>query len=150
MSRIAVRFACVVAMNVAPFTPVASAQLPLVSLGAGMHVVRAEVANTNETRMQGLMYRKSMGPNDGMLFAFPQDEPYCMWMKNTLIPLSVAFIDAKGQIVSIHEMQPQTENSHCAAAPARYALEMNAGWFRAKGIQRGMRITGIDRAPGPR
>ena len=114
-----------------------------------MHVVRAEIANTNESRTQGLMFRKSLGANEGMLFVFPQDEAYCMWMKNTVIPLSVAFIDAKGQIVSIHEMLPHTENPHCAASPARYALEMNAGWFRAKGIQRGIRISGIEKAPGP-
>ena len=139
-----------IALVVTVFSPVARGQLPQVTLNAGIHVVRAEVANTNESRSQGLMFRKALGPNDGMLFVFQQDEAYCMWMKNTLIPLSVAFIDGKGQIVSIHEMLPQTEISHCAASAARYALEMNAGWYRAKGIQRGMRITGIDKAPGPR
>lgn len=134
-------------MAIAP--QVANAQMAQVSLGAGIHVVQAEVANTNELRMQGLMYRKSLGPNQGMLFVFPQDESYCMWMRNTYIPLSVAFIDARGSIVSVHEMKPQTENSHCAASPARYALEMNAGWFKAKGLQRGARITGLDKVPPP-
>jgi len=139
-------FTAVTALGV----PVALAQMPQVSLTAGIHVVQAEVANTNDTRMQGLMFRKSMGPNEGMLFVFPHDETYCMWMKSTLIPLVVAFIDAKGNIVTIHEMKPQTETSHCATAPARYALEMNAGWFRAKGVQAGMRITGLEKAPAPR
>ena len=144
------RFADLAAVMATVFSTLVRGELPQVSLNAGIHVVRAEVANTNESRTQGLMFRKSLGANEGMLFVFQQDEAYCMWMKNTLIPLSVAFIDARGQIVSIHEMLPQTENSHCAAYAARYALEMNAGWYRAKGIQRGMRISGIDRALGPK
>lgn len=127
-----------------------SVKFPVVTITAGMHLVRAELANTYEARMQGLMYRKSLGPNEGMIFVFPQDEKHCMWMRNTLVPLSVAFLDAGGQIVSIHDMEPQTENSHCAAGPARYALEMSSGWFRAKGIARGARISGIDKLPGPR
>ena len=150
MNRFTYRVAGFVAVVAAVFSSLAHGELPQVNLNAGIHVVRAEVANTNESRTQGLMFRKSLGPNEGMLFVFQQDDAYCMWMKNTLIPLSVAFIDAKGQIVSIHEMLPQTDNSHCADSAARYALEINAGWYRAKGIQRGMRITGIDKAPGPR
>ncbi|MBM3345406.1 MAG: DUF192 domain-containing protein [Betaproteobacteria bacterium] len=130
--------------------PAAMAQMSQIRLAAGMHLVQAEVASTNETRTQGLMYRTSMGPNQGMLFVFPHDEAHCMWMKNTLIPLVVAFIDAKGQIVSIHEMKPKTETPQCATAPARYALEMNAGWFRTKGILAGTRITGLEKAPAPR
>ena len=96
------------------------------------------------------MFRKHLGPNEGMLFVFPRAESHCMWMKNTLIPLSVAFIDEKGAIVSISEMQPQTEDSHCAAAPARFALEMSGGWFAAKGVKTGARIAGLDKAPAPR
>src|SRR5689334_7387282 len=87
--------------------------LPTVQLTAGMHVVRAEVAADFGTRMQGLMFRESLGPNAGMLFVFDESATHCMWMKNTLIPLSVAFIDERGQIVSIHDMQPQSEQSHC-------------------------------------
>lgn len=127
-----------------------SQQFPVMSLSAGIHVVQAEVAATNENRMQGLMFRKSMGQNSGMLFVFPEEGQHCMWMKNTLLPLSVAFMDGKGVIVSIHDMEPQSEVSHCAAAPARFALEMNRGWFRSKGVSVGARISGTDRAPPPR
>ncbi len=129
---------------------VAFAELPIVELSAGIHLIRAEVAYTFETRAQGLMFRKHLGPNEGMFFVFPQSEPHCMWMRNTLIPLSVAFVDEKGKIVSISDMQPQTETSHCAAAPARFALEMPAGWFAAKGIKSGTTIQGLEKAPAAR
>jgi uncharacterized membrane protein (UPF0127 family) len=127
----------------------AFAQLPTLELSAGIYVIRAEVASTFDTRMQGLMFRKHLGQNEGMLFVFPQTELHCMWMKNTLIPLSVAFADVKGRIVSISEMQPQTEASHCASAPAKFALEMGKGWFSAKGIKPGASILGLDKAPEP-
>ena len=129
---------------------VALAQMPTVELSAGIHLIRAEVAHTFETRAQGLMFRRSLGPNEGMFFVFPQAEIHCMWMKNTLIPLSVAFIDEKGRIVSISEMQPQTETPHCAVDRAKFALEMSAGWFAAKGIKAGARILGLERAPAAR
>jgi uncharacterized protein len=128
----------------------AFAQLPTIELTAGIHLIRAEVANTVESRTQGLMFRKYLGPNEGMLFVFPQAEPYCFWMKNTLIPLSIAFLDAQGKVVSVDEMQPQTENTHCAAAPAQYALEMTAGWFAAKGIRPGAMLVGVSKAPAAR
>ncbi len=128
----------------------AVAQMPTVELSAGIHLIRAEVAYTFETRAQGLMFRKYLGPNEGMLFVFPQAEVQCMWMKNTLIPLSVAFVDEKGKIVSISDMQPQTETSHCAAAPAKFALEMPAGWFAKKGIKSGTTIQGFEKAPAAR
>jgi uncharacterized protein len=126
------------------------AQMPTLQLSAGIYVIRAEVASTFDTRATGLMFRKSLGPNEGMLFVFPEAEMQCMWMKNTLVPLSVAFIDARGTIVSISDMQPQTETSHCAAAPAKFALEMNRGWFSAKGIRAGAAIRGLDKAPPAR
>jgi len=126
------------------------AQMPVMTLGAGMHVIRAEVASTYENRMQGLMFRKSLADNDGMLFVFTEDERHCMWMKNTFVPLSVAFIDPKGRIVSIHDMEPQTENSHCATAPARYALEMSKGWFKSKGVAPGAQLRGLEKAPPAR
>ncbi|TMG74998.1 MAG: DUF192 domain-containing protein [Betaproteobacteria bacterium] len=128
----------------------AFAQMPTVELSAGIHLIRAEVAYTFETRAQGLMFRKALGPNEGMFFVFPRAEIYCMWMKNTLIPLSVAFVDEKGKIVSISDMQPQTETSHCAAAPAKFALEMPAGWFAKKGIKSGTTIQGLEKAPAAR
>jgi len=129
---------------------VAFAELPILELSAGIHLVRAEVAYTFETRAQGLMFRQHLGPNQGMFFVFPQSELHCMWMKNTLIPLSVAFVDEKGKIVSISDMQPQTETSHCAAAPAKFALEMPAGWFATKGIKPGTTIQGLEKAPAAR
>jgi len=129
---------------------IAFAELPILELSAGIHLIRAEVAYTFETRAQGLMFRKHLGSNEGMFFVFPQSEPYCMWMKNTLIPLSVAFVDEKGKIVSISEMQPQTETSHCAAAPVKFALEMPAGWFAKKGIKSGTTIRGLEKAPAAR
>jgi uncharacterized membrane protein (UPF0127 family) len=129
---------------------VAFAELPVLELSAGIHLVRAEVAYTFETRAQGLMFRKHLGPNEGMFFVFPQSELHCMWMRNTLIPLSVAFVDERGKIVSISDMQPQTETSHCAAAPAKFALEMSAGWFATKGIKSGTTIQGLAKAPAAR
>jgi uncharacterized protein len=129
----------------------ASAQsLPTLTLNAGIHLIRAEVASTFESRMTGLMRREKLDANGGMLFVFREIAPHCMWMKNTYIPLSVAFIDEGGVIVSIADMQPQTEDSHCAARPARYALEMNQGWFAAKGITPGAKISGLEKAPPPR
>jgi uncharacterized membrane protein (UPF0127 family) len=125
----------------------AFAQLPTVELTAGIHLIRAEVANTFETRAQGLMFRKYLGPNEGMLFVFPQADAHCMWMRNTLIPLSVAFVDAQGKIVSISEMQPQTENTHCAAAAAKFALEMSGGWFSSKVLKPGATLLGVTKAP---
>ena len=123
--------------------PAYAQDMPVVQLNAGMHLIRAEVAAEFGTRMRGLMYRASMPQNAGMLFIFDETTQHCMWMKNTLIPLSVAFIDDRGTITNIEEMQPQTEDSHCASRPARYALEMNLGWFKARGIKPGTRIGGI-------
>jgi len=136
---------CVLAAAVAAY-----AQLPTMELNAGIHLIRAEVATTFEARAQGLMFRKYLGPNEGMLFVFPQAEAHCMWMMNTLIPLSVAFLDAEGNIVSISEMQPQTEISHCATAPAKFALEMSGGWFAAKGLKPGAALLGVSKAPAAR
>src|SRR6266513_1756012 len=118
--------------------------LPTVQLKAGMHIIRAEVAADYSTRAQGLMHRKSLGQNDGMLFVFDEAAVQCMWMKNTLIPLSVAFLDERGAIINIADMQPHSEKSHCSAQPARYALEMNRGWFAQRGIKPGVRLGGLE------
>jgi uncharacterized membrane protein (UPF0127 family) len=123
--------------------PALAQELPVVQLNAGMYLIRAEVAADFGSRAQGLMYRKEMPSNAGMLFIFEQPGEQCMWMKNTLIPLSVAFMDDEGRIINIEEMAPQTLDSHCARRPARYALEMNAGWFSARGIKPGTRLGGI-------
>ncbi len=123
-------------------------QLPLIRLTAGMQVVQAEVADSFGSRMQGLMQRTSLAPNHGMLFLFDSDDRQCMWMKNTLIPLSVAFIDAHGAIINIADMQPHSEESHCSARPARYALEMTQGWFRDRGVKPGTRIRGVPGVSG--
>ena len=115
----------------------------MVQLSAGMHSIRAEVAADFSTRARGLMHRASMPANSGMLFIFDEPAIHCMWMKNTLIPLSVAFLDDAGTVINIADMQPHSEQSHCAARQARYALEMNRGWFAARGIKPGMRLGGI-------
>lgn len=134
---------CLVLLSFLLFVPAALAQqMPLVQLTAGMYRITAELANTPNTRQVGLMHRQSMAENRGMVFAFEFDATHCMWMRNTLIPLSVAFLDADGTIINIEDMQPQTENNHCAAKPARYALEMNLGWFAQRGIAAGDHIGG--------
>ena len=125
------------------FTLAARAELPVVELSAGVHLIRAELADTFITRGRGLMYREKLAPNAGMLFIFDDHAIHCMWMKNTLIPLSVAFIDDRGAIVNIADMEPHSEASHCAAQPVRYALEMNRGWFAARGIKPGTRLGGV-------
>jgi len=111
------------------------------------HAIRAEVANTDASRRQGLMFRERLDENAGMVFIYEARGRHAMWMKNTLIPLSVAFIDNQGRIINIEEMQPQTEQSHAAAGEASYALEMNQGWFRKRGIKPGDRVVGLDRLP---
>jgi uncharacterized membrane protein (UPF0127 family) len=136
----------VAAFIVAIAAQAAFAQVPTIELNAGIHLIRAEVASTLETRSRGLMFREYLGPNEGMLFVFPQAEAHCMWMRNTLIPLSVAFMDAQGKIVSISEMQPKTETTHCAASPAKFALEMTGGWFAGKGIKPGTALLGLSKA----
>ncbi len=120
-------------------------KLPVKQLTAGIYLIQAEVADTDATRQRGLMMRNQMANNEGMIFDFGEPAAVCMWMKNTLIPLSVAFIDANGQIVNIEDMQPQTLESHCAKKAVRYALEMNRGWFKQKNIQAGFKIGGLDK-----
>ena len=127
-------------------TPAMAADKAL-QLRIGTHAINAEVAATAETRMKGLMHREKMGKNDGMLFVFDQVGYHGMWMKNTLIPLSVAFMDEQGKILNIADMQPHSEQTHSAAGPARYALEMNVGWFKARNISAGAIVKGLEKAP---
>lgn len=134
------------ALAVALALPSRAEELPAVQLSAGMHLIRAEVAADMGSRMQGLMHRKALATNAGMLFVFDERAVHCMWMKNTFVPLSVAFLDERGTILNIADMEPHSEQSHCASAPARLALEMNRGWFAQRGIKPGMQIGGLDKA----
>ena len=117
-----------------------------VRLNAGVHLITAEVAADDPMRQRGLMFRQTLAANHGMLFVFEGKDVRCMWMRNTLIPLSVAFIDDDGRIVNIEDMKPKTEDSHCARAPVRYALEMTEGWFAQRGLKPGAVIGGISGA----
>jgi uncharacterized protein len=126
--------------------PSADARDNHIKLHINGHTVRAEVARTQEERSKGLMNRRSMGKNDGMLFVFEQPQIVSMWMKNTLLPLSVAFIDEQGRIINIAEMLPETLDSHSSLAPAKYALEMNAAWFDKHHILAGKSVDGIEAA----
>ena len=117
-------------------------KLPAVPLRAGFHQIQAEVARTPEQRAVGLMHRKEMGASEGMLFVFERPAEQCFWMKNTLIPLSIAFLAEDGSVVNIADMKPQTLDSHCSAKPVRFALEMNQGWFAQRGIKPGFRLEG--------
>ena len=130
----------------APSPAQAQPALPTVKLNFGIHLVTAELADNDASRMRGLMFRERLAPNNGMLFVFEARAVHCMWMRNTLIPLSVAFIDDDGSIVNIEDMQPKTEISHCAARPVRYALEMDKGWFAQRGLKAGARISGLPAA----
>ena len=121
---------------------------PIIELTVGFHRVEAEVAATHAARAQGLMHRKEMPVQRGMLFVFPDVAVQCMWMRNTLIPLAVAFLDESGRILNVAEMKPHSEENHCAVKPVRYALEMNSGWFGQRGLKNGAVISGIERA-GP-
>jgi uncharacterized protein len=116
--------------------------LPTVTLRAGMFSIKAELAKSPAERAQGLMFRTKMDTHEGMLFVFDSPTEQCFWMKNTLLPLSIAFLAEDGSIVNVADMAPQTETSHCSAKPVRFALEMNQGWFAKRGMKAGLRITG--------
>jgi len=117
-------------------------KLAAIKLSAGMHVIQAEVAKTPQEHAIGLMFRQTMPTNDGMLFIFERPSQQCFWMKNTLLPLSVAFVADDGSITNIEAMKPQTLDSHCSTKEVRYVLEMNDGWFAKRGIKPGMKIQG--------
>lgn len=121
---------------------------PVTTLQTGMHIIQAEVADDMPRRMQGLMFRKELPGNQGMVFAFERSDAHCMWMKNTFVPLTVAFLDDNGTILNLADMQPQSETNHCAKGAARYALEMRQGWFAQKGVKEGDRIEGVNRLKG--
>jgi uncharacterized membrane protein (UPF0127 family) len=114
-----------------------------VKITAGMYIIDAQVARTPEQRTTGLMFRKEMPQSEGMLFVFEQPAGLCFWMKNTLIPLTAAFVSDDGTIVNLADMKPQTTDSHCAMKPVRYVLEMNQGWFSKRGIKAGSKLGGV-------
>ncbi len=117
--------------------------LPRVKLSAGMHLIDAQVAQSPEQRQIGLMHREQMPAQEGMLFVFEQPATQCFWMKNTLLPLTAAFVADDGRIVNLVDMKPQTTDSHCSAEPVRYVLEMNQGWFAKRGVKAGSRLGGF-------
>jgi uncharacterized membrane protein (UPF0127 family) len=140
------------ALALSALATTASAQqpMPMTELTVGMYRIEAEVAGNQRNREVGLMHRKSMPMQHGMLFVFDTAGRHCMWMRNTLLPLAVAFLDEQARIINVEEMQPQTDDNHCAAAPARFALEMNGGWFKARGFGPGTVVSGIVKAPSAR
>ena len=116
--------------------------LPRTKLTAGMYLVDAQVATTPDQRSTGLMFRQQMPDSEGMLFVFEQPAEQCFWMKNTLLPLTAAFVADDGTIVNLADMKPQTTDAHCSGKPVRYVLEMNLGWFAKKGIKAGFKLRG--------
>jgi uncharacterized membrane protein (UPF0127 family) len=147
MIRNAVRFlaACLIVMA-SPNAP-GAAELPTVTLSINGHKIVAEVATTPEQQAAGLMHRFSLKPDHGMLFVFERVERRSFWMKNTFIPLSIAFIAADGSIANIDDMAPHDERSHWSKGPVGYALEMRKGWFAERSIRPGDRVVGL---PSPR
>ncbi len=116
--------------------------LPTIRLNAGIHNIQAQVAQTPDQRATGLMFRRTMPNNEGMLFIFEAPSKQCFWMKNTYLPLSIAFLADDGTVVNIEDMKPQALDSHCSLQPVRYVLEMNQGWFAKRGIKAGAKLTG--------
>jgi len=144
MNRLLNRLSCLLLLCASTAWAQESPQLhlPRVGLSAGMHLINAQVAATPEQRAIGLMFRAEMPTSEGMLFVFEQASVQCFWMKNTLLPLTAAFVAEDGTIVNLADMKPRSLDSHCATQPVRYVLEMNQGWFAKRGIQAGQRLAG--------
>jgi len=117
--------------------------LPTMKLTAGIHLITAETATTDYSRAVGLMHRERLAPNHGMLFVFEDKSQQCFWMRNTIVPLTIAFIDDDGTILQLADMAPQSDASHCSRRPVRYALEMEQGWFGKRGIAPGGKVGGL-------
>jgi len=137
----------VLALSAAALAPAKDIVFKSGQVKVGTHPLKVELAVSDEERSRGLMFRKAMGKEDGMLFVFDELGYHSMWMKDTLIPLSVAFIDGEGRIINILDMEPQTLDTHSAAGPARYAIETNKGWFAEKKIKPGDKVTGLPKPP---
>jgi len=143
------RMASLIAGLMLAFAPVLShaqgepqTRLARIKLGAGMHVIDTQLAQTPEQRQIGLMWRRDLPQNEGMLFVFEQPSVQCFWMRNTLTALTAAFVEDDGTIVNLEDMKPQTDDSHCSTKPVRFVLEMNQGWFKKRSIQAGFKLTG--------
>lgn len=147
ISIVRARRGLLASIALAAFALPALGALPTTNLVIGTNKVVAEVATTPDERSTGLMNRFSLQPDHGMLFVFERTEPLAFWMKNTYIPLSVAFMDERGRILNIEDMAPQTETTHWSTGPARYALEMRKGWFAERGVKAGDRVDGLPPPP---
>jgi uncharacterized membrane protein (UPF0127 family) len=151
MNRIILSIAAAASLAaVVPAPATAQGVLPTTRLSAGIHLITAEVAARDAERTRGLMFREALAPNHGMLFVFDAKSVQCMWMRNTLIALSAAFIEDDGRIVNIEDMQPRSDATHCARAPVRYVLEMPQGWFAQRGIKPGSVIGGLAEGVRPK
>ncbi|MFZ9351856.1 MAG: DUF192 domain-containing protein [Polynucleobacter sp.] len=139
MTILAASFLFILTENAAAQGP----SLPIIELKAGMYRIEAELADTPAARQTGLMYRTFMPTNTGMLFVFPEKAIHCFWMRNTKLPLTIAFIDDDGKIVNLSDMEPETQNNHCPRGPVRFALEMNQKWFTQRALGPGTVITGL-------
>jgi uncharacterized membrane protein (UPF0127 family) len=137
------RFLLAAALFATALGAYADAALRTVQIKVAGHPLKVEVAQSDAEREKGLMHRKSLGRDDGMVFVFDEPGYHAMWMKNTLIPLSVAFVDREGTILSIHDMEPQTLTTHQSAGPSIYAVETNKGWFAQKKVKVGDKVTGL-------
>ncbi|RRV12685.1 DUF192 domain-containing protein [Pseudomonas saudiphocaensis] len=124
------------------FAAAVSAAEPFV-LRLDGHQLEAEYASTPAQRERGLMGRTELAADSGMLFRFDENRRHCLWMKNTPLPLSAAFLDEQGRIVDLIDLEPLSERIRCSRKPARYALETNRGWFEERGIGEGARVSGI-------
>lgn len=130
-------------LSLAGLSCLAYAGEPLLELRVGDSALRAEYARSPAERERGLMERTELAADRGMLFRFDEVRRHCLWMKNTPLPLSAAFMDAQGHIVDMIDLQPQDRTIRCSSEPARYALEVNQGWFRQRALNVGAQVTGI-------
>jgi uncharacterized protein len=117
--------------------------LQRIKISAGMHLIDTQLAMTPQERQIGLMNRPNMPIHEGMLFVFEKPTKQCFWMKNTLLPLTAAFVADDGTIINLEDMEPQTLDAHCSTKEVRYVLEMNQGWFAKRGIKAGSKLSGI-------
>lgn len=142
-----VRFNCLVVCFYIFTTNAAASERIYLPLQISNHTFSVEIAHTQQLRTRGLMYRQSLDKNAGMLFVFPEIAYYGMWMKNTMMPLSVAFINEQGVILNIEDMEPYSLTAHHSSGPAKYALEMNRGWFAYRSIHPGDQVEGLKHVP---